>query len=161
MKHYRLTKEDMATLPYFQFVNDKHHPDAPPGKSYVVAELDRLVYRKFATLNGISKTLSETEFLNEGRKLFDEDTAKLEQRSPRKKPDTYLILQVKEPVENFPNRPCGSWESPIYENGELIGWWFNFQFDPQGDDDGFYDQFQRFRPVRTSPRKTITMPIRM
>ncbi|KAJ7491150.1 hypothetical protein FB451DRAFT_1222220 [Mycena latifolia] len=160
MKHYRLTEKEMATLPYFTFEN-KYHEDAPPGKSYVAAELDRLVYRKFATLNGIPRNAnSEAAFLREGRRLFEVHLAKLNARSPRKEPSIYEIRVVEEPIENFPNRPCGSWESPVYENGKLIGWWLNFQFDPEGNDDGFYDQFEtRFRPLPTGPRKTITMPI--
>jgi hypothetical protein len=75
MQYYRLKAEEMATLPYITFEN-QYHADAPPGKSYVVAELDRLVYRKFATLHGIqvpTNSESETEFLKEGRKLFDEE----------------------------------------------------------------------------------------
>ncbi|KAJ7849327.1 hypothetical protein B0H13DRAFT_2088698, partial [Mycena leptocephala] len=123
-----------------------------------------LVYRKFATLHGIQvpkNSESETEFLKEGRKLFDEDTAKLEQRSPRKAPKTYRICIVPEPIDNFPDRPFGSWESPVYENGKLVGWWLNFQFDPEGNDDGFYDGYERFRPVNPGPRKMITMPILM
>ncbi|KAJ7460880.1 hypothetical protein B0H11DRAFT_2004918 [Mycena galericulata] len=156
MQHYRLKDVEIDTLPYFKFENE-HRPGAP-GKSYVVAELERLVYRKFATLNGIPQD-SLPHFLSEGRRLFEADTAKLEQRSPRKPPTIYRIKIVEEPIENFPNRPCGSWESPVYEDGVFIGWELNFQFDPEGNDDGFYDQFETFRPVRTAPRTTVTMPI--
>ncbi|KAJ7671017.1 hypothetical protein B0H17DRAFT_1085553 [Mycena rosella] len=158
MAHYRLNKEEMATLPYITFEN-KYHEDAPPGKSYVVVELNKLVYRKFAILDGIPlDSPSETQFLREGQKLFEANTAKL---GPRKEPRIYTIAVVEEPNDSFPNRPWGSWESPVYENGQLVGWWLNFQFDPEGNDDGFYDQFEMFRPVPTGPRKTITMPILM
>ncbi|KAJ6546894.1 hypothetical protein B0H19DRAFT_1162900 [Mycena capillaripes] len=149
MHYYRLKTEEIATLPYFTFEN-QHHPLAPPGKSYVVAELERLVYRKFATLGGVSDEdpKSETQFLGEGQRLFEEDTAKLEARSPRKPPRTFTIVRkVPKSTNNFLDRPFGSWESPVYENGVLVGYWLNFQFDPSGDDDGFYDGYERFRSV--------------
>ncbi|KAJ7684489.1 hypothetical protein DFH06DRAFT_1155811 [Mycena polygramma] len=94
MGHYRLKVEEIDTLPYVAFAN-QYHPDAPPGRSYVVADLDRLVYRKFATLNGVPRNPgSEAQFLAEGQRLFDEDTAKLAARSPRKAPTKWRVIRV-------------------------------------------------------------------
>ncbi len=72
MKYFTLTKEEMDTLPYIEFAND-HHPNALPGKSYVLSNVERLAHRKLATLAGFHKQeIPEQEFLNAGRNIFSE-----------------------------------------------------------------------------------------
>ena len=63
------------------------------------------------------------------------------------------IIQIRPPGTNVlgqkvNRRPIGSWSTPVYENGEYIGDYLNFQFDPEAADFAdFYDSFERFRPV--------------
>ncbi|KAJ7778662.1 hypothetical protein DFH07DRAFT_1033352 [Mycena maculata] len=138
MRDYRLKDFEIATLPYFKFENE--YCPAVPGKSYMVAELDRLVYRKFATLNGVPWWgASISHFLREGRRLFEEDTI-----PPEGAQDLPHQSGRGAPRRELPHRPFGPWVSPVYENGQVIGWELNFQFDPEGNDDGFYDQFEMF-----------------
>ena len=71
MKFYKLTKEEMGTLPYWEFKND-YNP-AQPGHSYAHDGVKMLVYRKLGILAGLHKQgLNEPELLRRGGKLFEE-----------------------------------------------------------------------------------------
>ncbi|KAJ7771525.1 hypothetical protein B0H16DRAFT_1513817 [Mycena metata] len=104
MKYYCLTAEEMATLPYFSFENDNHE-QAPPGKSYAVAGLEKLAHRKFAMLNighpPDASSATEAQFLRDGKNLFDDHINKLNERSksPRRK-KTWRVIRV--PIQRLP-----------------------------------------------------------
>lgn len=69
MKFYLLKKEEMNTLPYWEFPND-HNPNQP-GRSYALDNVTRLVYRKFAILAGLhEQNLKEPELLKRGKAIF-------------------------------------------------------------------------------------------
>jgi len=46
-------------------------------------------------------------------------------------------------------KPAGSWETAIWEKGRVIGYWLNYQFDPNAQESYDEDLYQeeRFRPV--------------
>ncbi len=45
------------------------------------------------------------------------------------------------------NRPFGSWSTRVYEDGEYVGDWLHFQFDPYAHDfAAFYGEYERFWP---------------
>lgn len=68
---YRLTTEELDTLPYWEFENENN--PAHPGRSYVLGNVKLLVYRKLATLAGLHKAgVGEQELLRRGMRLFDE-----------------------------------------------------------------------------------------
>jgi hypothetical protein len=69
MKYYRLEEHELMTLPHVTFENVNR--PGKPGRSYVDAELEKLAYRKLATLNGVAP-LPEAAFLQQGRQLFDD-----------------------------------------------------------------------------------------
>ena len=52
--------------------------------------------------------------------------------------------------------PCGSWETPLWEDGKIIGYWLNYQLDVCdfniGPDDDEWIPGPRFRPVGSSER---------
>ena len=72
---------------------------------------------------------------------------------PRKPLHEWTIVQCglwgTAPLErNIKPRPVGSWTTPEYVDGVLVGWWLNFQFDPDAEDyEDFYGSFVRFRPI--------------
>ncbi|KAJ7491152.1 hypothetical protein FB451DRAFT_1361808 [Mycena latifolia] len=66
-RYFRLTKAELGSLRYIEFFN-KHHKTAPLGKSYEYAELLTLVYRKFASLEGLPQ---DNAFIAGGKALFD------------------------------------------------------------------------------------------
>ncbi|KAJ7184430.1 hypothetical protein C8R46DRAFT_1064036 [Mycena filopes] len=120
MNDYRFIKEEMATLPYITFEN-KNHPKAPAGKSYVVAMLDKLAHRKFAALNTDgpppeANSPAEAAFLEDGKKLFEDRIAKLKQRSksPRKKPKKWTIVPKLPQIDYDP----GSYSDEYYSDSE-------------------------------------------
>lgn len=72
MTYFKLKKDEMGTLPFAEFANN-HHPNAPPTRSYALPNVERLAYRKLATLAGFHKQeMTEQELLNSGMKIFNE-----------------------------------------------------------------------------------------
>jgi hypothetical protein len=75
MAHFRLKEDEMATLPYVEFTSN--HPNATRlGKSYNHGELQKLVFRRFATLTGDETPdekdiVAEREFLAKGKRLYE------------------------------------------------------------------------------------------
>lgn len=54
---------------------------------------------------------------------------------------------------DYESTPVGSWESPIWEDGRIIGHWLNYQFDPNiGPEDDWMFETARFRPLGSSKR---------
>ncbi|KAJ7113523.1 hypothetical protein C8R44DRAFT_796679 [Mycena epipterygia] len=72
--YFWLTRAEIATLPYVEFVNE-HHINAPAGKSYECTMLHELVYCKFGFLVGLPK---DDQFLAGGKAAFDKYAAKLD-----------------------------------------------------------------------------------
>lgn len=71
MKFYNLTGDEMDTLPYWGFEN-KNSP-IHPGRSYALGGVQRVVYRKLATLTGLhEKVLNENQLLKRGCILFEQ-----------------------------------------------------------------------------------------
>lgn len=171
MKFYRLKAPEMDTLPHWEFEN-KNYP-SHPGRSYSHEGVLMLVSRKHAMLAGLhEKGLRENELLKQGKKLFDEEYApsalsysniltchrqeRLLQRTPNKNRRPRLLkISKRRPQRDlmgFPDdTPSGSWESPIWEDGKIIGHWLNYQFDPDlGPEDDWMFSTARFRPLGSS-----------
>lgn len=156
MQFYRLKAAEMDTLPYWEFEN-KNYP-SHPGRSYSHEGVLMLVSRKHAMLSGLhEKGLREHELLRQGKELFDKEQARLLQRTPNKKrqPHLWKIVNRHKYVDptDWESMPSGSWETPIWEHGKIIGHWLNYQFDPNiGPEDDWMFSEARFRPVGSSKR---------
>ncbi|KAG8167169.1 hypothetical protein KVR01_002858 [Diaporthe batatas] len=155
MKFYRLKAAEMDTLPHWEFEN-KNYP-SHPGRSYSHEGVLMLASRKHAMLAGLhERGLREHELLKQGKKLFDEEQERLLQRTPNKNREPRLFkISKRRPrreLMGFPDdTPSGSWESPIWEDGEIIGHWLNYQFDPNlGPEDDWMFSTARFRPLGSS-----------
>ncbi|TVY15461.1 hypothetical protein LARI1_G008752 [Lachnellula arida] len=150
-KFYRLSAEEMATLPYWEFENE-YNPSCP-GRSYAHDGVKMQAYRKLAMLSGLHKQgLSEAELLRRGAKLFGESQSKRHQKNPNMPmtPKTFRIFQKTSysySQDRSPEEPIGSWETAVWENGKKIGYWLMYQFDPDARD--YEDDLpkERFRPV--------------
>jgi hypothetical protein len=120
------------------------------------------------------KPLREHELLKQGKELFDKEyepsavqthnniltchsQLRLLRRTPNRRMEPYLWKTVKTPTNLDPidwdALPPGCWESPIWEDGRIIGHWLNHEFDPDlgPEDDWMFDE-ARFRPFGTSER---------
>lgn len=93
-----------------------------------------------------------------------EDTLGSQEERHRKNPNTPRKPRTWDIVERKKNyfgynsrqrRPAGSWESAVWEDGEIVGYELNLQFDPNdhlGDDyidddeEDIYPE-SRFRPI--------------
>lgn len=67
-------------------------------------------------------------------------------------PKTFKIVQKKSYSSSQDGRferPNGSWETPIWDKGKLIGYWLMYQFDPDFQDyeDDLPKGKERFRPA--------------
>jgi hypothetical protein len=72
MKYFKLTKKEMGILPYAEFSNS-HHLRAPPTRSYALSNIERLAYRKLATLAGFhEQEIPERKLLDAGENIFIE-----------------------------------------------------------------------------------------
>ncbi|KAI3402182.1 hypothetical protein diail_111 [Diaporthe ilicicola] len=160
VRFYRLKPAELDTLPYWEFEN-KNYP-SHPGRSYSHEGVLMLVSRKAAMLAGLhEKGLREHELLKQGKELFDDEQARLLQRTPDKKTKPHLWKIVKRRSYNDrtdeDRMPSGSWETPIWEDGRVIGHWLNYQFDPNiGPEDDWMFSKARFRPFGSSKR--VEMP---
>ncbi|CAJ2512931.1 Uu.00g010500.m01.CDS01 [Anthostomella pinea] len=149
--YYRLTTEELNTLPYREFENE-HNP-AQPGRSYAHEGVKMLVSRKYATLAGLHDSgLTERELLRRGGKLFDEAKADGLRKNPNTpgRPKIGKIVRIKKYNDSparTERRPPGSWETPVRANGKLVGYWLNLQFDPEADADVHLTDADRFRPL--------------
>ncbi|KAI1327590.1 hypothetical protein F5Y16DRAFT_188334 [Xylariaceae sp. FL0255] len=148
---YSLTNEELDTLPYWEFENE-YNPSYP-GRSYPHEAVLMLVHRKFAILAGFHNSgLSETGLLKKGKELFDVHDQKKRERNPNrpKQPRMYKLV-VKDPYKrNRFSLPGGAWESPVWEDGRIIGHFMNLQFDPHDYDADFVHEdypTARFRPI--------------
>lgn len=156
MQFYRLKAAEMDTLPHWEFEN-KNYP-THPGRSYSHEGVLMLVSRKHAMLAGLhEKGLREHELLRQGKELFDHEQARLLQRTPNKKrqPHLWKIVNRHKYVgsTDWESTPSGSWETPIWEHGRIIGHWLNYQFDPNiGPEDDWMFSAARFRPAGSSKR---------
>lgn len=173
MQFYRLKAAEMDTLPYWEFEN-KNYP-SHPGRSYSHQGVLMLVSRKHAMLAGLhEKGLREHELLRKGKELFDHEYKKpgvcmfinfvtryrqerLLQRTPdkKRKPHLWKIVNRHRYVDptDWESTPNGSWETPIWEHGKIIGHWLNYQFDPNiGPEDDWMFSEARFRPLGSSKR---------
>lgn len=71
MDFYNLTPAEMDALPSYIF--EKKNAPMLPGRSYVHLYVERLVFRKLATLAGRHRDgITERELLRQGSMLFDE-----------------------------------------------------------------------------------------
>lgn len=172
MQFYRLKASEMDTLPYWEFEN-KNYP-SHPGRSYSHEGVLMLVSRKHAMLAGLhEKGLREHELLRQGKELFNQEYEKLDiqhnisltchrqarllQRTPNKKRKPHLWKIFNRPKyigsTDWESTPSGSWETPIWEDGKIIGHWLNYQFDPNiGPEDDWMFSEARFRPLGSSKR---------
>ncbi|KAK2613794.1 hypothetical protein N8I77_000678 [Diaporthe amygdali] len=160
MQFYRLKAAEMDTLPYWEFENNNY--PSHPGRSYSHEGVLMLVSRKAAMLAGLhEKGLREHELLRQGKELFDNEQARLLQRTPNKKTKPRLWKIVNRHANRdrmyWDSMPSGSWESPVWEHGKVVGHWLNYQFDPDiGPEDDWMFSPARFRPLGSSQR--VEMP---
>jgi hypothetical protein len=69
MRYYLLKKEEMDTLPYWEFPNE-FNPNQP-RRSYAHDGVKMVAYRKLAILAGLHKQdLKESELLKDGGEIF-------------------------------------------------------------------------------------------
>ncbi|KAI0023871.1 hypothetical protein F4780DRAFT_26902 [Xylariomycetidae sp. FL0641] len=157
-KYYGLKDEELDTLPYKEFPND-YNP-RKPGRSYPHDAVCKLAYRKLARLAGVhEKGEPEAELLRQGQELFEarkEEQLKKNPGMPRI-PKTGTVIRVIRPCYASPLGssgsfvPGGTWESPVYENGRVVGSYRNYQFDPEDmyeDEEEVESKYPnaRFRP---------------